>query len=98
MITRGDINHQYYPAPVGRINRTGYVRVNVINGVPQSWAIARPSTSPDPNGAPHYLTGDRNYGDVLQRGGQFALIPARPRVQMDPSDQSTWQRPYVFTS
>lgn len=23
--------------------------------------------------------------------------PAKPRLMMDPSDPSTWQRPYVFT-
>lgn len=96
MITRGAVTHPYYPAPVTRIVSNGAIRVNVVNGIPQTWAITRPSTYPNPNGAPFYLEGDRDYSGI-QRGGPLVVSPRRPRVEMDPSNPATWQRKYVFS-
>jgi hypothetical protein len=31
-----------------------------------------------------------------QRGGAQMFAPAKPKLMMDPSDPSTWQRPYEF--
>ena len=33
----------------------------------------------------------------LHRGAPVAFSPGAPNVAMDPSDPSTWRRPYVFT-
>lgn len=30
-------------------------------------------------------------------GGSTAFIPGRPKLMMDPTDRTTWQRPYRFT-
>jgi hypothetical protein len=30
-------------------------------------------------------------------GGTVALTPQPPKLMMDPTDRSTWQRPYRFT-
>ena len=37
------------------------------------------------------------YQYVMYRGGSLPLTPSRPHLEMDPSDPSTWQRPYRFT-
>jgi hypothetical protein len=95
MLTRGDVTHAYHPQPIGRVRHDGVVRVAVVNSIPQSWAIARPGSSLDPNGAPLYLT--RYPQGQLYRGGVMPIQALRPRVEMDPSDNSTWQRPYVFS-
>jgi hypothetical protein len=34
----------------------------------------------------------------LHTGGAMTWAPAQPNLMMDPSDPSTWQRPYVFTT
>lgn len=34
---------------------------------------------------------------TVPAGGSTAFIPGRPKLMMDPSDRSTWQRPYRFT-
>jgi hypothetical protein len=33
----------------------------------------------------------------LATGGALRFIPPRQKLMMDPTDQSTWQRPYRFT-
>lgn len=33
---------------------------------------------------------------VLQTGGGLKVTLATPRLAMDPSDRTTWQRPYIF--
>jgi hypothetical protein len=33
----------------------------------------------------------------MHRAGSLALVPSPPKVMMDPSDPSTWQRRYLFT-
>src|SRR5262245_11915667 len=99
MLTRGEIYHQYYPAPVQQINMPGSVRVTTGSGpqkdIIQTWAIARPSSAPMSNGAPFYVNGYSP--NLLIGGGIMPLRMSRPRVEMDPSDSSTWQREYRFT-
>lgn len=34
---------------------------------------------------------------ALITGGSLPLTPAKPSLMMDPSDPTTWQRPYQFT-
>lgn len=33
----------------------------------------------------------------MHRGGVPSMMMGKPRIMMDPSDSSTWQRPYRFT-
>lgn len=33
----------------------------------------------------------------MMRGGVTGLTPRPPKMMMDPTDRSTWQRPYRFT-
>lgn len=35
--------------------------------------------------------------DGMVRWAAVPFSPGRARVEMDPSDPSTWQRPYIFT-
>lgn len=102
--TRGAVAHQYHPAPVRTLRTPGAVRISLRQansnpwtpGIPQVWAVMRPSTAPDPNGAPFYLYGYPDY--QLQRGSTPALkLPAQNKA-MDPSNSKTWQRPYRFTT
>lgn len=102
--TRGAVTHAYYPAPVYTIRTPGAVRVSMrknnsnpwMQGIPMVWPISRPSTYPMPNGAPFYVNG---YGvNELVRAGAPRLLLTQPNKMMDPTDQSTWQRPYRFTS
>lgn len=88
MYTRDTLNHQYQPTVTRRVNVPGSVKVTEVNGVQQTWAVARPNSSPIPTYAPPA---------PVQRGGVLALTPGRPHVMMDPSDQQTWQREYRFT-
>lgn len=105
MLTRQMVVHDYddrgVPAPVNvpgsimlRQAGTG-TQSNITAAMP----ISRPNSSPShANGGPFYSAGSYQYRpNVLQRGGAMALTPAQPRVEMDPSDQSTWQRPYLFS-
>jgi hypothetical protein len=95
MITRGEITHQYFPAPVVPITRNGIVKVATVDHITQTWAIARPGSSPNPNGAPFYVNGYPV--NSLELGGVMPLTPIRPRIEMDPSNPKTWQREYRFT-
>lgn len=98
MFTRGLVSHQYSPTPLVQVQSPGFLRVSQANGVTQTWAISRPVSAPHDGLAPplHVVENTRQNG-ALQRGGMVALAPARPRVQMDPSDHDTWQREYRFT-
>lgn len=98
MITRGPVSHSYDPTPTGRENgNEGVVRMETIKGIPQTWAIARPTGGYPSGGAPHYLAGqDRPNGRII-RGGVMALTPGKPNVEMDPSNPQTWQRQYLFS-
>ncbi|SRR6266478_3852453 len=96
MLTRGEVAHQYHPRPVQPyVSSNGAIRIAVIDNIVQTWAITRPVTAPTSNGAPFYFQGYPNYS--LSRGGVMPLTPSRPRVEMDPSVKSTWQREYRFT-
>lgn len=97
MYTRGTNHYTAAPLPyVPQMQREGHVRVKTINGITQTWAVSRPLNSPHPNGAPFYI--DDGYCQYeMVRGGQFAISPARPRVEADLTDPSTWQRKYVLT-
>jgi hypothetical protein len=97
MLTRGYVAHPYTVASPGRINNTGTIRVVVANSIPQTWAISRPGSWPDPVGAPFYINENAQPANRMMRGGVMPLMSARPHVEMDPSDRSTWQRDYVFS-
>lgn len=44
------------------------------------------------------VTGGQVPAGALQiTGGSVALVPVKPRLMMDPSDPTTWQRQYQFT-
>ena len=96
MITRGYVAHPYTVVPVGRIDRTGTVRVAVIKNIPQTWAISRPGSSPEP-GPMFGINENGQPPNAMFRGGTMPLTMAKPHVEMDPSDSSTWQRPYAFS-
>jgi hypothetical protein len=53
------------------------------------WVGRSGKASWDPQAGPAYPT--------ILPVGTFPLRPSRPRLMMDPSDPSTWQRQYVFT-
>lgn len=70
------------------LDRAGAVRTTIVNNVATSWAIARPVSAPTPQYSPPV---------GLWRPPGMALTPSAPKVMMDPSDESTWQRQYRFT-
>jgi hypothetical protein len=41
--------------------------------------------------------GHRRASGTLLVPGTTRLVPSRPHLMMDPSDPTTWQRPYIFT-
>jgi hypothetical protein len=41
--------------------------------------------------------GHRRGSGTLYVAGIAPLVPSKPHLMMDPSDPTTWQRPYVFT-
>lgn len=102
--TRGAVPHAYFPAPVHTVRTPGAVKVSLslansnpwTRGIPQVWPIMRPSTAPDGNGAPFYVNAYPTY--QLHRGPTPALRLGSQKLEMDPSDSKTWQRPYRFTS
>lgn len=97
MLTRGYVAHPYSPIPVEQVNTPGYVRVARVDGIVQTWAISRPGSAPDPIAAPNWINENASPPNQLIQTGFMPLIPARPKVMMDPSDPSTWQRQYRFT-
>lgn len=105
MLTRGFVRHDYNPATPAPVNTPGAISVRPAGlgtqgNVEAAMPIVRPNSSPSPlQGAPFYSAGSYNYrANTLQRGGTQALIPSAPRVAMDPTDKSTWQRPYLFST
>lgn len=97
MFTRGHLVHSYAPQPPGMMYLPGAMRVETVKGIVQTWAVSRPVACYNPYGTPFYIQGNvPDCGNRIERGGTFRLTPARPNVEMDPSDQSTWQRPYRF--
>lgn len=101
MFTRGlsgPMVHAYNPYPPTMFQREGALRVATVDGITQTWAIAHPVACPDPEGAPFYIQDHvPDSGNHVIRTGVVNLSPARPNVEMDPSDPDTWQRPYRFT-
>lgn len=89
MMTRRMDDHQYTPAPYTPATAPGAIRVVPVNGVVTTWAIARPVAAPTPAYSPPAS---------VQRGSGVGFSPAKPNVEMDPSNSQTWQRQYRFTS
>src|ERR1043165_780378 len=100
MYTRGPITEHPYQAEVRpRFVRDGIVKLTTHKGIQQTWAIARPVYSHDPSGAPFYFSTVNNRpSGALVTQGVGKLTPPRPKIEMDPSDESTWQRRYRFSS
>lgn len=77
-----------YGAPYQKpIAVPGAIRTEVVDHVAQSWAIARPVSAPAPKYSPPV---------GLWRPDPVGLSPSAPKLMMDPSDPSTWQRSYRF--
>lgn len=80
--------HQYQPAPYGQMGYQGAVRTEMINNIPVTWAVTRPTSAPaTPYPAQLPMT----------RGKGFTFVPPRQDLMMDPSNPTTWQRPYRFS-
>ena len=97
MITRQTITHAYAPFGLQRTSSQGAIRITMHKGIPQTWAVARPTGGYDPNGAPFYVSGSARPNGPMARSGSQAIRPHRPNIAMDPSDPTTWQRDYRFT-
>lgn len=80
--------HQFYPSVYGTTASQGTIRVTQVNGIDNTWAIARPVSAPTPQYSPPAS---------ISRGSGVAFSPATPNVEMDPTNQQTWQRQYRFT-
>jgi hypothetical protein len=90
----------WHSRPMVQDNHAGLVRTKVMNGVPVTWAIARPRGCHTPEGAPYYLNAtsvNREQNSNLVRFNSPQLRLTRVHNMMDPSDQQTWQRQYKFT-
>lgn len=81
--------HQYVPAPYPPTVSQGIIKTVKVNGVDTTWAIARPVSAPTPK---------YNPPASISRGSGVGFSPGKPNVEMDPSNQQTWQRPYRFTN
>lgn len=100
MLTRRHFPPSYTVSNPPRRIAPGVVKMQEIDKIPQTWAISRPSMSPEPNGAPSYMNTYPNRSHQENRivhGGTLGLSLPRNRVEMDPSDVTTWQRAYLFT-
>lgn len=104
MLTRGPITDHayspYLPPPVrtpGAIVQRPAGAFNNRNNIVAAMPIARPNSSPAPGGAPFYLNESQADHLPIAHGGVMSLSPARPKLEMDPSDPTTWQRQYRFT-
>ncbi len=69
---------------------------------PNNWLGRSGKASYYPNRAQYKVTGAQVPAGILppgalQTGGALAVAPRKPRLMMDPSDPSTWQREYRFT-
>lgn len=102
MLTRDHFPHAYTSRKPGKLTPVGTVKVKEVNGITQTWAISRPGNSPDCdysgplNLSPTTVSPPRQ--NSMIRGGFGSLLLPEYRVEMDPSDVSTWQRSYRFTS
>ena len=104
MLTRQMVQHDYSYVVPSYVNTPGTIQVRQAGlgtqgNITAAMPISRPNSSPSPHGgAPFYAAGTYQYRpNQLQRGGAMTLTPSAPRVEMDPSNQATWQRPYRFT-
>jgi len=97
MLTRDEITH-HFPIPLTRVTAPGFMRVTRNKNIVHTWAIARPNSGFSPTGAPFYIAGQEGQNGVLLRGTTPTLTPSQPKTQMDPSDPTTWQRQYRFTT
>jgi len=82
-------SHQYTPAPYQQVGYPGSVKGEYVNNVLTTWAVSRPTSSPV-SPYPAQIP--------MARGNTFAFNPRAQRVEMDPSNPATWQRPYQFTN
>ncbi len=94
MYTRDSLERNFTVYAPPMVTVPGTVRLAMHKNIPQTWAIARPTSSPQADGAPHYVS--KFLPNELIRGGFLAISPKRPVVEMDPSDPTTWQRRYRF--
>lgn len=86
--------------PMVQDNHAGLIRVQMMNGTPVTWAIARPRGCHTPEGAPNYVNAtpvNRELNSNLVRFNSPQLKLTRHHNMMDPSDQQTWQRQYRFS-
>jgi hypothetical protein len=104
MLTRGPISHQYGPYSPTPTNIPGSIvdrpagAFNSNKNIVAAMPIARPNSSPfSAEGAPFYMNGYDVPNGQIVRGGVTSLSPSRPKIEMDPSDPTTWQRTYRFT-
>jgi hypothetical protein len=99
MFTRGHVERNYHVEYPEYLGLAGHVRNSMHNGVPTTWAISRPVFGYAADLAPGYyqhhgLTA--NPRNKLRTAGAMHITPHKPRVEMDPSDPTTWQRQYRF--
>jgi hypothetical protein len=100
MFTRGHVAPSYSAVKPERVGYKGFVKVVQKDDILQTWAIARPCFGWASDGAPYYLGTPANQKaprNKVLRGGVETLRPAKPNIEMDPSDATTWRRPYRFT-
>src|ERR1700758_3800912 len=88
----------HHVTPVRRDRMSGLIHVKIVDGQPHVWPVARPGGVYMPMHAPHYLhvtSKNRAPGnDLIRTNNTPELSMTKPRVEMDPSDNRTWQRPY----
>jgi hypothetical protein len=100
MLTRGHFAPAYSSRQPTPVVAPGVVKVEKHKGIVQTWAVARPTSSPSPHGAPLYLgLSPYQYAprNELVRGTGFVMGMGKPALEADPSDPTTWQRQYRFT-
>jgi hypothetical protein len=69
---------------------------------PNGWLGRSGKASYYPSAALFKVYGNQAPAGALQAGAMQvgptpALVPVKPRLMMDPSDPTTWQRPYRFS-
>lgn len=92
MITRDHFAMNYSAHKAGYHATNGVVKTEVHKGIAQTWAIVRPCSSP----TGQTINGCKPPKNHVEFAGTLALSMAKPRVEMDPSNPNTWQRPYSF--
>ena len=108
MFTRDLPVHQYAPNMQPHVVVPGAIVIrptgvtNSNKNIIAAMAIARPNSSPSPDGAPFYISGPMGTGSYcpngpLHRGGVSSFSPSKPSLEMDPTDITTWQRQYRFS-